>query len=112
MSPRTTCQFIFWRKATHSWRTNITNLEGLPESNFWISSRDELLPKISFIAGRRNSLYNWLVLQFLRLVELMATRIARRVIVSKIVMILANSAYDIALHDLHMVNIVEQSHRW
>src|SRR5207253_2980160 len=87
-------------------------LEGLPESNFWIPSRDELQPEVSFIAGRRNSLYNWLILQFLSFVKFITTRISRRVIVAEIGMMLADGSYDITFHDLHMVDIVEQPHRW
>src|SRR5436190_17553038 len=97
-------------KVFSSWHTNITDLEGLPETNFWIPSWDKLLSEIPFIAGRRNRLYNWPILQFLSLVEFVTTRISCRVIVAEIGMMFADGSYDITFHDLHVVDIVEQLH--
>src|SRR5205807_9263393 len=45
-------------------------------------------------------------LQLLSLVEYLATRVSRRVIVAEIGMIFADSSYDITFHDLHVVDIV------
>src|SRR5436309_772905 len=42
----------------------------------------------------------------------MTTRTSRRVIMGKVVMMLADRLDNITFHDLHMVNVVEQPYRW
>src|SRR5438876_170926 len=88
------------------------DLKSLSETSFWIGCRDELLPDIALIPGCRNRPYDWFVLQFLCLVKFMTTGIARGVIVAQIGMILVDGSYDITLHNLHVVDIVEQLHCW
>jgi hypothetical protein len=72
---------------------------------------NKLMANESFIAGRLDRGIDGGIVNFLVLIRLTPAGISRRVVVGKIGMVLLDRADDIALHYLHVVNIIEQPDR-
>src|SRR5947209_6990711 len=90
--------------------THITQIKGLFESCNRVALRNELLPKVALVASFENSADDGRVVQLLPFVKLVTTRVASRMIVRKIRVMLADGADNIPLHDLHVVDVIEQFH--
>src|SRR5207244_11374371 len=101
---------MLWRVSRFQLHTHITHIKGLFESYNRVPLRNELLPKVALVASFENSADDGRIVQLLRIVKLVTTRGASRVIVRKIRVMVADGAADIALHDLHVVDVTEQFH--
>src|SRR5205814_1289843 len=71
-------------KDPFSLQAQIAKLKSLLESSNRVALRDELLSKVALIAAFENSADDRWVIQFLRLVKFMTTRIARCVVMRKV----------------------------
>ena len=69
---------------------------------------DKLLGNVALKPSVNDGLANGRVIELLRVVNLVPTRVAASVIVSEILIALLDGSNDVTFHDLHVVNIVEQ----
>ena len=63
---------------------------------------------MALVAGLEDRAHDGRVVQLLRLVDLVSARVAAGVVVEQILVIVADRPDDIPLHDLHVVNVVQQ----
>src|SRR2546423_14541083 len=99
---------MLWRVSRFQLHTHITHIKSLFESCNRVALRNELLSKIALVASFENSADDGRIVQLLRIVKLVTTRVASRVIVCEIRVMVADGADDIGLHDLHLVAVVER----
>ena len=69
---------------------------------------DELLGNVALKPSFNDGLANGRVIEFLSVVDLVSARIAAGMIVAEILVALLDGSNDVAFHDLHVINIVEQ----
>ena len=82
---------------------------GLPQRRQRVGTlRDKFLRDIAFEAGVQNRLHDARPVEFLCLVNLRAARHAAGVVVVEVWVVLLDRVADIAIHDLHVINVVEQ----
>jgi hypothetical protein len=90
--------------------TGLEMLRGLLISRLqgdqWVALGNELVGKITGVAGLFNCPENGRIVEFLVLVQIVATGIARRVIMTDVVLRRTNGADDVSFHDLHMVDVI------
>src|SRR5437764_14794051 len=101
---------MLWRVSRFQLHTHITHIKSLFESCNRVALRNELLSKVALVASFENSANDGWVVQLLPFVKLVTARVASRMIVRKIRVMLADGADDITLHDLHVVDVIEQFH--
>jgi hypothetical protein len=63
---------------------------------------------IAGIIGGFNHLENCRVIQFFSLVQFVPSRVTRRMVMGNRLVSVTNSANDIPLHNLHMIDVVKQ----
>src|SRR4051812_13654210 len=120
MSTSSVCQDSPWRPGklgrAHRLRNNtssvlrVTQLPCRPQPGDRIAFRHKLLSDKAGITGRRDRPHDRRIVELLLIVQLVSTRITSRVVMSKALVMLADRADNIALHDLHMVDVIEQLH--
>lgn len=88
--------------------SNVTDADGLFQRREWFAFGDEFLCDISLEAGGDDGLHDAWVIQFLRLINFGATGNAACVVVIEVLMILPDRIADVAIHDLHVEDVVEQ----
>ena len=81
----------------------------LQRGDFVLLFRDKLLADEAFVAGPDDSLHDGRVIQLLRFVDFGATGTAASVDVREVFVVLLDVLDDVALHDLHVVDVVEQA---
>src|SRR5690606_9894786 len=69
---------------------------------------DEFLGDKSFVAGLEYRTHDGRIIQFLSFVDLCATGHATSVVVGDVLMVFLNCGHDIAFHDLHVVDIIQE----
>ena len=77
------------------------------QSRNGIALRDELMNDVARVPGFLNGAQNGGIVQFLIPIQIVSSGIARRMIVTDVVLGRADRVDDVALHDLHMVDVVE-----
>src|ERR1022692_4690061 len=82
--------------------------DGLLQGCHGILERDELVGEIAFELQVRDGLRDGAPVELLRVVELVASGHAAGVEVADVLDVVADGADDVAFHDLHVVNVVEQ----
>src|SRR6516165_843342 len=87
-------------------------LKSSPQGGNRVSFGDELMSNVAAIACLFDRLENRRVINLLELVQFVAAWITRRVILANHLVISADGTNDVALHDLHMIDIVKQLHPW
>ena len=78
---------------------------GLPETPVGIAGWDELLADIASVPGADNLFHNWLIVDFLPVVDFTAAWITRRVVVADVVLVLSNTGDDVTVHNLYVVDV-------
>src|SRR5919199_6491908 len=91
---------------------DVAEVESSFERRDRVTLRNELLPDEAFIAGGGDGAYDRGIAKLLGLVKLVPARIAGSMVMANAVVMRANGADDVAFHDLHMINIVEQLDPW
>ena len=81
----------------------------LQRGDFVLLFRDKLLADETFVAGFDDSLHDGRIIQLLRFVDFGATGTAAGVDVREVFVVLLDVLDDVALHDLHVVDVVEQA---
>src|SRR5439155_9408495 len=88
---------------------HITNLHALLERSQHIGSgRFEFLRHVPFEASLDDGLHDRGIIQLLGVVDLVPAGHTPGVIVGDVLMVLADRADDIALHDLHVVDVIKE----
>ena len=64
---------------------------------------------MALIAGLEDSAHDRWIIQLLSLIDFVATGVAACVVVKELLVIVSNSPDYVTLHNLHVVNIVEQA---
>src|SRR5439155_940551 len=80
---------MLWGVSRFQLHTHITHIKSLFESCNRVALRNELLSKVALVASFENSADDGRIVQLLRIVKLVTTRVASRVIVRKIRVMLA-----------------------
>src|SRR5437764_15335445 len=101
---------MLWGVSRFQLHTHITHIKSLFESCNRVALRNELLSKIALVASFENSADDGRIVQLLRIVKLVTTRVASRVLVLELRVMVADGADDIGLRDLHVVDEIEQFH--
>ena len=92
-------------QSVHS--TDIAKLCRCTETLDWIAFWDKLVPHIEVITRLRNRSHDGRIVDLLFLIQVMATGVARCVKVSNILDIVLERPDNVALHNLHVVDVVE-----
>src|SRR5690349_12631499 len=88
---------------------DITNVNALAQrSNFIGLGRNKLLRHKTLVSSFYNSCHDSRVVKFLSIVYFMAARNSSSVIVRNILLILFNGGNDVAFHNLHVIDIIQQ----
>ena len=77
---------------------------------FIFPSRNEFVGDVACVSGFENCPHDRRIMNFLILVQLAPSGIASRMVVGDEVLILPNTADDIPVHNLHVINVEEQFH--
>src|SRR6185436_17480575 len=88
--------------------SDIAQLERLAERAHRVARGDELLGEVAGEALVRDGLADGGVLELLGLVELVAAGDAAGVVVADVLEVVGDRADHVALHDLHVVDVVEE----
>src|SRR2546430_14730802 len=97
---------MLWRVSRFQLHTHITHIKSLFESCNRVALRNELLSKIALVASFENSADDGRIIQLLRIVKLVTTRVASRVIVREIRVMVADGADFFFLYDVHLVDLI------
>lgn len=90
--------------------SDAANPDGLAQAGERVlPERDEFLPDVSLVAGVRDRPHDGRVVQLLTVVDFIPPRAATRMIVGEMPVIFPNGPDHIPLHDLHVVNVIEQA---
>ena len=74
----------------------------------WIAFGDEFVTDIEIIIGLCNRLYHSRIVDLLFIVEVIAARVSSRMEMSDLLNVFFDGSDEIALHNLHVVDVVEQ----
>ncbi len=77
-------------------------------SNFICSLRDKFMGNIAFETRIYNSLHDGRVIYFLAFIQIISTWVSSRVVMPKVLVVVSNGANDIALVNLHVVDVKEE----
>src|SRR5215510_11161555 len=89
---------------------DIAQCDSLAPRGERIARWHELVRYIALESRISDSFTNSCPVQFLACIKLMAARHATRVIKGYVFVILADGAYNVAFHDLHMIDVIKQSY--
>lgn len=78
--------------------------------HFIFPSRDEFVGDVACIPGLEDCPHDRRIMNFLVLVQLDPPGVAGRMIVGDEVLILPNTANDVPVHNLHVIDVEEQFH--
>ena len=70
--------------------------------------RHEFLAHVAFVAGLHDGLHDRRVVDLLGVVDLVPAGHAAGVVMADVLVVLPDGGDDVALHDLHVVDVVEQ----
>ena len=84
--------------------------DGFFERPVGIAGGDELLTDVAQVPGACDLFHNWLVVDFLLVADFTTARVAGGVVVADVVLVLSNARDDIAVHNLHVVDVKQQFH--
>ena len=85
----------------------IANFYRLAQRRHWIAHRHEFLAHKTLVTGFQDGAHHRGVIDFLRLVNFIAARISRRVIMRDVRMILPDARDQVAVHDLDVIEVEE-----
>src|ERR1035441_277504 len=88
----------------------IAKFKRLFERGHLIARRDKLLTHVALVAGFDDGPHNGGIADFLRLINLVPAWIPARVVVRKIGVVFLDAGDDVALHDLHVVDVEQYLH--
>src|ERR1700722_12170390 len=88
--------------------SHVADAEGLCQRGRRVSFGNELLREITLKSGFDDRLTDGRVIQFLGVVDLVPSGVATGVEMPDVLLGIADRADDIAFHDLHVVDVVEQ----
>ncbi len=86
--------------------SDIANFKGSPHRFKDIAFGDELVPDIAIVSQCSNCLHDTAIVEFLVVVKVASARVACGVEVGYPLDILLDGADNVALHDLHVVDVV------
>src|SRR5271165_6703824 len=78
------------------------------QRRYRIGLRNKFMGHITGIVRLSNRIQDCRIIEFLSLVQIVPSRVARGVIKSDEVVTRANGADDVTLHNLHMIDIIEK----
>lgn len=88
--------------------SDVAEVDGLPQRSERVASGDEFVSDVALVVGSGDAAHDPIPLDFLSPVEFMAMRNAAGMEVSDPVDIFLNGGDEVAFHDLHVVDVVEQ----
>ena len=88
---------------------NIAHFGGVPEgSHLVVPVGNELLRNEAIKAGGENGAHHGRVVDLLRVVEFASAGVTGGMVVTDVFLVFADVADDVAVHDLHMINVEQQ----